>query len=690
VRLTTLSASALALAFAGACVQPGSGRTADAQPAVRAAASAETLSFAISDGRTENRFFRQGRVAAHVLVTSGEAPRFVTAFPAGNMGVGVWFEDAAELSVEGTLAGVEREDGMRGVSVTIRTHAPALRVHRALLGSVRALRHPGRDEALLAGMENAVVKGPPLVVHRTTVDGKYHMALSIEPSRGSSATVDADGRITLASGPSGDIVVRMTALSDEEPLTPVATDSILSTSEGHDRRSLEVLSFLTYREKLLAGSWQYLSYFGRDTLLSTRLLMPVLDPQVIEAGLGSVLERLDADGEVAQEEDIGEWAALRNLERKPPPADLREPRYDRKMVDDDFILAPVLAAYVLDSKAGPSRAGAFFARRTRTGATFAEAAKKNLARVLAQAAPFAARPSTQTLVHIGDGLRVGNWRDSQEGLGNGRIPYDVNAALVPAALRAAERLYVTEAFGADRTAATRAGEFARAWTKAEALFHVDIDAEEARARVRAYAAEVGVDGSEALASITGPVSFPAVSLDAGGMPVPIMHSDDAFVMLFTEPSAEWLASAASRVVRPFPAGLRTPVGIVVANPAYARDASLRGLFTRSHYHGTVVWSWQQAMLLSGLRRQLTRTELPAAARQPLIDAEQALSRVVDATRATRTSELWSFGVDANGYHVVPYGQGKEHHTEANAAQLWSTGYLALDGPASAAQRTPGR
>ena len=42
--------------------------------------------------------------------------------------------------------------------------------------------------------------------------------------------------------------------------------------------------------------------------------------------------------------------------------------------------------------------------------------------------------------------------------------------------------------------------------------------------------------------------------------------------------------------------------------------------------------------------------------------------------------MWSFAVDDKSYRVVPFGQGKGHHTEANAAQLWSTVYLALDAP----------
>ena len=58
--------------------------------------------------------------------------------------------------------------------------------------------------------------------------------------------------------------------------------------------------------------------------------------RVIEAGLSSVIERLTGDGQVAHEEDIGYFAALRGS------ADCA-PIHDYKMVDDDFLLAPVLA-----------------------------------------------------------------------------------------------------------------------------------------------------------------------------------------------------------------------------------------------------------------------------------------------------------------------------------------------------------
>jgi len=408
--------------------------------------------------------------------------------------------------------------------------------------------------------------------------------------------------------------------------------------------------------------------------------MPVLKPPVVEGALRSVIERLSSDGEVAHEEDIGEWAVQRNLERGPGSASTR-PLYDYKMVDDDFLLAPVLARYVLDTEAGRARAPAFLAHRTASGATYGDAARKNLDRLLVQAAPFAERPTASTLISIGKGLAVGNWRDSTDGLGNGRVPYDVNAALVPAALGAAERLYKTPLFGSDTASAARAGALGRAWAKAEPLFRVEVPPDEARRRVQAYAAEQGIDPAPAVASITGPIAFPGVSLDARGAPVAVMNSDDGFVLLFGAPASDWLIEAAGRILRPFPAGLRTPVGVVVANPALSPDPALRAVFTRASYHGTVVWSWQQALLASGLRRQLERADLSAAARKALQDAESALWKVIGATRGTSTSELWSFAVDASGFHVVPFGQGSGDQTEANAAQLWSTVYLAVKPPA---------
>ena len=52
----------------------------------------------------------------------------------------------------------------------------------------------------------------------------------------------------------------------------------------------------------------------------------------------------------------------------------------------------------------------------------------------------------KNLIALKEGVPVGQWRDSNDGLGGGRYPYDVNTALMPAALRAIAELARTGAF----------------------------------------------------------------------------------------------------------------------------------------------------------------------------------------------------------------------------------------------------
>ena len=126
-----------------------------------------------------------------------------------------------------------------------------------------------------------------------------------------------------------------------------------------------------------------------------------------------------------------------------------------------------------------------------------------------------------------------------------------------------------------------------------------------------------------------------------GEPIPILHSDEGFRLLLTEPAPDELTRCVAAIMRPFPAGLMTDVGLLVANPALA-SADLRRDFTRFAYHGTVVWSWQQALLAAGLERQLRRADLPAAVRTQLVHARTHLWAVIERSRALRTSELWSW------------------------------------------------
>ena len=137
------------------------------------------------------------------------------------------------------------------------------------------------------------------------------------------------------------------------------------------------------------------------------------------------------------------------------------------------------------------------------------------------------------------------------------------------------------------------------------------------------------------------------------------------------------------LLRPFPAGLLTDVGIVVANPVFA-SAPIQSKFTGSAYHGTVIWSWQQAVLAAGLQRQLQRTDLSPSAKKFLRAAQTRLWSVIRSAHAMRNSELWTWTFAQGHFQIAPFGANAADADESNAAQLWSTVYLAIHEPAPVA------
>jgi hypothetical protein len=649
------------------------------------AKSAEPLYFTITEGNIDNYFFRQGPVAAHFLTTSGRSPRLIFAFPAGNTGVGLWFEPVSESSrlslwPETKVTGVVREDGMRGISAKLQSTSNNLVVRRAILGSIRTLRDSIADgfKPLSPALTARLQIGQPIVYRRDTVDGAHHIELDLALEEGTTATKSGD-RITLHAGPSGRVCVQVTALADDAPLTPFPPNGLFNDRVADNSRDRQALEFLASREKFTAGSWRFLTYFGRDTLLSLEMLMPVLKPEVIEDALGSVLERLGPNGEVAHEEAIGEFAALENLKAKPPPADLLKPVFDYKMIDGEFLLVTAAATFLLDSPDSSLRARSFLSRTTKSGERYDEALKKTLALILERAAPFAAAPRFQNLVSLKTGEKVGNWRDSENGLGGGRFPFDVNGVLMPSALKAAGRLYRSGLLGSEDKRAAVAERDAEAWKAAEGLFAVTVPQGEARSSVENYSKALGLNSAKAVSSITRDLTYYALAINADGTPVPVMHTDSGFALFLSDPSPNYLESVAEEITKPFPAGLRTAVGLVVANPVFG-DETVRAKFTQRDYHGTVIWSWQQAMMAAGLRRQLQRSDLPVATRQKLAEAEQVLWYAINSLKAQSAGELWSWQAKDGTEILAHYGQGKGDLDESNAAQLWSTVYLAVRPP----------
>lgn len=649
----------------------------------------QVLRFEIEEGRNLNAFYRQGPVAAHMLLRSGTEPRILVAFPAGNSGVALWFAEQdrpARWELAKPIEAVTETDGsgrlLRGIEAEVIVEASELQVRRALLSSVRILRDYETSSVAPGEVATSpVTAGKRVGWSRDRLDGAPGYRLSLDVLAGE-LSGGGTSAVRISSAKDGRIRLRIRALTGETPLTPLDTPALLAASAGSDVRARNALAFLSYHEKFLAGSWRFNTYFGRDTLMSIRLLMSALPPAAVESGLLSVLERLAPNGEVAHEEDIGEFAVLRHRRDDDRVSDA--PIYDYGMVDDDFMLAPVAVAYLLDRPADRARAAAFLSGTLGNGARAGDALARNFLWVVEQGGAFAAEPKLANLIGLKVGRSTGQWRDSENGLGGGRYPYDVNAVFVPAALRDIGRLvqsglldpYLTDR---QRAALARASADAAIWSgSAPGFFEVSVPPDVARADLRRYASAIGVDERPALDVLgNGPVEFDALALDESGKPVRVVHSDAGFSFLFGSPSPAAIERSLAAMLRPFPAGLMTDIGLLVANPVFAGERN-RETFGRGAYHGTVVWAWQQAVLIAGIDRQLARTDLSPALKSRLLAARRELWAAVSKTRDLRTSELWSWSFDDGRYQVAPFGATSADEDESNAAQLWSTVFLALD------------
>jgi hypothetical protein len=641
------------LAACGGAARPAS------EVGPRAPAQGAIERFRVDEGVRDNWLVRQGPVAAHLVVSREPRPRVVVAFPAGNEGVGMWFADDAPQALEVAEPPEPVIDGdQRGVRFTLRARGE-LRPTTVLIGSVRAIRDlvegggvAEREQALGEAWvwPVRVVDEGTTTWEREHLDGEHRSRLTVE---------DAGGGL-----------FRLTAMTNWEPLTPIPRDEVLNErgretlarATGPERQALEAaldaLAFLSYDEKLLAGSWRFATYFGRDTMMSLRLLAPVVSDRVMRAGLRAVLDRVDDQGQVAHEEDIGGQAIYRHFVAGDPRERWDQMVLDYRMVDDDFML-PLLAAAV------------------DAGDVDTAALERNRAYVLARAA--------EPWVDLLPDEPVGDWRDSLEGLGGGRTSYSVDAALVPAALAALGA-------GVDPALLAR-------WRAARQAFAVRRTVEEVRAGVARYLESLPAEERDALRAQQIPgggtvgeladggapppllargLAFHGVALDAERRPVPVMNSDDGFLLLDLELEPAEVEEMLVAYRLPFPLGLRTPAGVLVASPVHSdRPADLE-TFDRTKYHGSVIWSWQHALLLVGLARTLERLEARGA-------SDEAATRAAGAVRETladlreldgslgefQGSELWTWG--ARDGRIVPVAFGTTGHaTESNAVQLWST------------------
>ena len=376
------------------------------------------------------------------------------------------------------------------------------------------------------------------------------------------------------------------------------------------------------------------------------------------------------------------------------------------MIDTDYFLAPIMVSYFLDSDVGRQRRDAFFATEATTdfgnqGLSYSMLAEINAAKVMRTSRDFA-QPGGQVkenLIHLKEGEVVGEWRDSTYGIGGGRIPYNVNTAIVPAALRAIAALSQAGFFPEDPQWAQEAEAYAQVWEdETLKFFEVSVPATEARQLVEDYTEEADYGFPSNTDNITTNVVYHGLALDGnnGQSLVQVMNTDDCFrhFLLNTTNQSQltaYINSTANNILAPFPVGLSNPVGLLVANPAYGGDPVYAANFTNSAYHGTVVWSWQMAMMAAGLERQLDRcSSAPSRSNSngsaPEFCSDEAVySRVqsaynhlwnlIDDNRQYLSGEVWSWLYQDGDFVFEPLGALSE--TESNIRQLWSLTFLAV-------------
>lgn len=715
----------------------------------------------------QNLYIARPQVTAHVVLRSGEdgrAGRIVVADPRGNTGVGLWSEKlpkgAVGLQAEGALRQVSHE-GIRGVQATI-SGPREVRVKRYILGSVRELRDaeqnveghridqlkdasaalgswgPQADPATeqvrqtmlkrlghwLAPERVIDPKNPgTLVLQRRALGSGALYRTEFVPEEGTTIAMEGDDIVFKG----GDRTrFKMRTFIDRPGTAPLG--EVLEGGKGG--RMGQALRFLSTGEKLLAGSWQYLTYFGRDSMISAALLSKRASGEFMGMAVSSVLDRVSPEGVPAHEEDIGDQATIRNLgalvsriKKGGAPIKLTErdltalekPIYDYKMIDGEFLLPQLVGKFVsdLDPKS-PSDARVL-------ADTFRPDRLAALARVLSRVEQLTARTSKRggpELIAFHPGEFVGDWRDSHEGNGGGHVPLDVSAYLVPSSLEAIAELAKNPKFpkqallaqaGADRARLAKFLEpdvlSARRdqWKKASATaFEVKVDARTAVTRLRSALAAMPKEEAEAFGALplfgqkgtlkealggehpalAKGVRFAGIALDDQDRAIPVQSSDGAFDLFYGTPSKQELLDHLETVFQPYPLGLMTPVGIATANPAFSHRPEDAALFGRGKYHGGVVWGWQQPMMKQGLERQLAMFKGDAQVESAL---KEAIGRLSSAEKlvgdAGKKAEAWAWRAESGKIVATPYGASANDATEANHRQLWTiAGSLGSDKP----------
>jgi hypothetical protein len=506
-------------------------------------------------------------------------------------------------------------------------------------------------------------------------------------------------------------------------------------------RQLRAVELLSSRQKLMAGLPNFATYFGRDQMMSALMMQSVWTPAMMEHVIGSVLRKLAPNGEVSHEEALGGQAiregaaeyvrlidssramASRGASREADAlvtqarvvvGSLERVRENYHMIDDEFQLPVLVARYLGDRRLDADKKIAFL-RGTERGTPRLALLVQELEVVAMRAAPYAARQDATNLVGFAardaTHWESESWRDSGAGYANGRFAMDINAVWVPMALDGIGEIIdalrkMGLAQGASIPGVTPGPTLAsyladpsvlqaaeRAWGGAVRHFVVRLGTADIASRLDAKLASLPENERRhwrGVLSATGAdrdsVSFLALSLDAAGIPIPVMNTDPATALFLIDLSGRTFVPTAVEpfrnldpFVRAYPVGLFVDgLGPLVANDAYASPA-VWSAFTNDQYHSPrVVWGREVNLITLGLARQLAAAvDDQGRPRDPALgpyvtSLVNALRRIHIAVNASglRHFELWSYRIDGDRLQPVRYGTSSD-------VQLWNTTSLAV-------------
>ncbi len=621
-------------------------------------------------GATEEHQLRKGNVAAHIFLDSTVDPYLFFAFPNGNSGVALWFKSSggtARLKTQGHPNTISGKDGLTGAEIELRSGTTNLSIDDTVLGSMRFIRDRELAQPVPPEVrtETATLADGRLIIERLSINKLVKYRIEIEPIDDTRIS-NLNGKFELVS--SSEVRFRIRGLGSEKPLTALSPSEVFKPEAlaKMNPKQVEAFSFLLTKEKMMAGSPRYLSKFGRDSLVTLNVLMEAMKPEAIENVLSALLSSSHpTEGLISHEQSEGDFASFERLKKHEKVDGVTTPLEDYKMIDADFMFTIAMGEYL---KRYPERAKSFLNGKDQRGIELRELVQNNFRHTMHAAEPFAKNPEFRNLVRLRKGESVGNWRDSENGLGGGVYPFDVNAALVPGAIAALREVYNqsgSEFF--DRKRATELGRVFEVWsTKVTPLFEVRMKAKDVATLGERYLRTLGIDPRKLSPAPKEDLVFPGVSLDESGKPVPIMHSDDSMLLVFGTPSNEFLRSSAQRIRRSFPYGLSTTEGILVANPAFAKP-ELQKKFDETKYHGRVSWTMQEHLLVFGLSRALGDSKLPADLAKDLTIAKQHVQDVIAKKAKMSGNEVFALKFENGTFVAVPFaGDAK-----SNSNQLWS-------------------